>query len=163
MIKAERGLKAGHDRDTLNKWTLFGFCIAHKHSPIIISSVRLFNFFVKIHIQRRSFIRNSFYVSLLYTYTRQYSRASHIADFRDEKNQECFENSVLSVIIQGHQKILHLGVSVYSLYYKVSVHQIFFELIKNLVSSKSGLKEAMYKEALLYIVLQLILGHIDNS
>ena len=53
-------------------------------------------------------------------------------------------------------KFLHTLYAIKSVYIK------FLELIKNRVSTKSVLKEAVYNEALLYIIKRSFVGYIEN-
>ena len=80
-----------------------------------------------------------------------YSRASHNADFGDKKNQ-CTSKTVYCGLLGyyiGTSKIRVSAKFLHTVYTIKSVWIEFLELVKNRVSGKSVLKEAIYNEALL--------------
>ena len=84
-----------------------------------------------------------------------YSRASHNAEFGDKKNQFISETVYCGILLGTSKnrvsaKFLHIFFTIKSVYME------FLELVKNHVSAKSVLKEAMYNEALLYMHCYLL-------
>ena len=77
-----------------------------------------------------------------------YGRSSHNADFGDKKNQCILKTVYIELLFRDNKKPC-ICEFLHTLYAIKSVNIEFLELIKNRVSAKSVLKEAVYNEALL--------------